>query len=459
MKKIFILLIAILIFNACKKQNEWLDVKSNKADVVPISLEDFQALLDNESIINYGYPSLAVISSDNYYNNDDIALNGGAASERNAYRWLSDIYEGTISTSSDWSYPYRIVSYCNVALKGLEAINTTPSNISDYNNVKGNALFHRAFAYFNLLTSYAKPYDKTTAGSNLGVPLKLEPDINEMVSRQSVEQCYNQVLTDLKTAAGLLPENPQFKTRAGKTAVYALLAKVYLTMDDYANALQYSKLALGLNDKLLNYNTISPAPTYPFPTYQTGNVEVIYYALTGSYAAISIANLNVDDNLYNFYNANDLRKTLFFGSNANGTKTFRGRYTGIANLFSGLATNELYLIKAECEARLGNFGDSMNTLNALLITRWATNTFIPFNASSETEALNIILTERRKEIPFTGLIRWQDLRRLNKDVRFARTLTRTIAGQTYTLAPNDKRYVLPIPPIETTITGLEQNER
>jgi len=52
-----------------------------------------------------------------------------------------------------------------------------------------------------------------------------------------------------------------------------------------------------------------------------------------------------------------------------------------------------------------------------------------------------------------------DLRRLNKDVRFAKTLTRAINGQTYTLSPNDPKYVMPIPIQEINTSGIAQNPR
>jgi len=73
--------------------------------------------------------------------------------------------------------------------------------------------------------------------------------------------------------------------------------------------------------------------------------------------------------------------------------------------------------------------------------------------------LKIILDEKRKELPFTGNSRWEELRRLNKEQAFAKTLTRFVNNQTYTLAPNDNRYVWPIPDQEIRLTGMAQNPR
>lgn len=79
-------------------------------------------------------------------------------------------------------------------------------------------------------------------------------------------------------------------------------------------------------------------------------------------------------------------------------------------------------------------------------------------SNDATEVLRLVLNERRKELAFRG-IRWSDLRRLNKDERFAVTLSRTLNGQTYQLSPNDKRYVIPIDEQEIRLSGIEQNER
>jgi hypothetical protein len=100
----------------------------------------------------------------------------------------------------------------------------------------------------------------------------------------------------------------------------------------------------------------------------------------------------------------------------------------------------------------------MNNLNALLVKRWKTGTFIPLTASNTDDALNKILLERRKELCFRG-IRWSDLKRLNKDLKYSKTLVRVLNGQTYTLLPNDPKYVLPIPDNEIRVSGIEQNLR
>ncbi|HSU50550.1 MAG TPA: RagB/SusD family nutrient uptake outer membrane protein, partial [Segetibacter sp.] len=123
----------------------------------------------------------------------------------------------------------------------------------------------------------------------------------------------------------------------------------------------------------------------------------------------------------------------------------------------GIATDEVYLTRAECNARAGNITAAMSDLNSLMSKRWKAGAFVPFAATNTSDALTLILQERRKETLFRGL-RWLDLRRLNSEGANI-TLTRNLNGQLYTLAPNDPKYVLPIPPDVVSLSGMAQNER
>jgi hypothetical protein len=101
----------------------------------------------------------------------------------------------------------------------------------------------------------------------------------------------------------------------------------------------------------------------------------------------------------------------------------------------------------------------MNDLNNLLSFRYLTGTFVPLTASGPEQALDLVLTERRKELVFRGSLRWTDLRRFNKDLNLQVTVTHIINGTTYTLPPNDPRYAMPIPDQEVQLTGIPQNPR
>ncbi|GAA0881862.1 hypothetical protein GCM10009120_04580 [Sphingobacterium siyangense subsp. cladoniae] len=99
----------------------------------------------------------------------------------------------------------------------------------------------------------------------------------------------------------------------------------------------------------------------------------------------------------------------------------------------------------------------MQLLNKLLLHRWKSGKFQVLTAKSDSEALDLILKERRKELLFRG-VRWLDLKRLNKEGREI-SLKRVLGGKEFVLYPNDLRYALPIPEDVIELSGMQQNPR
>lgn len=440
-KTIFILL-TVLLLASCKE--EYLEKKPDKSLVVPVTIKDFQALLDHEEVMNQS-PALGVLGADEYYFTPDrwAAL---IAVERNGYIWNKEIYEG--SSIADWNSAYVQVFYSNVVLEGLNKIPPTEATLAEYNQLKGSALFYRANAFFNLAQVFAPPYQSASASLS-GIPLRLSPDINEVSRRAGLSETYDRILKDLNLARDLVPAKVSFKTRISKPAVHALLSRVYLIMQDYEKALAHANSALALNSSLLDYNVLNSSASRPVPA---NNAEVIFNSLLVSRSFLRTAVR--DTVLYRSYHVNDLRRTIFFTAAGN----FRGTYSGNLNFFAGLANDELYLTRAECLARKGEKDAAMAAINDLLIKRYRTGTFIPLTTVDNAGALNLILWERRKELFFRGN-RWMDLRRLNLDAVFAVTLTRKLNNDMYALPANDNRYTYPIPDEEIKRSGIEQNPR
>jgi hypothetical protein len=148
--------------------------------------------------------------------------------------------------------------------------------------------------------------------------------------------------------------------------------------------------------------------------------------------------------LYNSYADLDLRKGLFFMNGGLGLPVPRFNYSGNATKFSGLATDEVFLIRAECNARLGIKDLAMLDLTTLLTSRWKNNAYPTPVINTAQEALDLVLAERRKELVFRGL-RWIDIRRFNK-INPTLTLKRWWLNILHTLPPGSRLYVLPIPP-------------
>jgi hypothetical protein len=456
-----IILLGSLLLGSCQMQDDWLNAKRDKSDITPKSLDDFQAVLDNSNTLNKGYPMLGMISTDNLYLPDNI-LGSVSERERNAYGWAKDIFNG--SASNEFAAPYIAIGFCNIVLEGISSIKPTDAQTAQLTNIKGQALFHRAMSLYNLSQLFCKPFNPSTAGSDLGLQLKLSSDPNEKVKRSSVKETYEFILSDLKLAIELLPEKQLYTTRPSRKAAIALLSKVHLSMQDYKSAADAASSVLGENLVLLDFNgdKVKPSATYVFPAYsnQMVNDEIIFYAYGMSLVSLwPVNNVGlVDSLLYKSYHANDLRKTLFFKTNAEGLAKFTGAYSGTFYNFSGIATNEILLVLAESLARTGQTAKALALLESLLIKRFKSGTYQKLTVPDD-QVLATILEERRKELPFTGQLRWEDLRRLNQDPRFARTLTKMVNGVKKELPPNDSKYVFPFPDQEILLSGVQQNER
>lgn len=446
MRSLMLLLIAssaCLTVASCKK---YLDAKPNQTLATPATIDDLQGILNNYNFINARFPAAGEVASDNYYL-QTADFNSLVERQRMFYTWQK--YD---DIGGDYTGSYGVIEYANIVLDALP--NITGGDMQSKNVIKGNGLFLRGTYHFALAQLFAKPYVAATANNDLGIALRLTSDITVKPVRSTLAATYSLILTDLKQSVALLPATIQAKYLPSKPAAYGMLARVYLSMNDYANAGLYADSALDLYNTLIDYNTVSTTATIPFPQF---NDEVIYDARAAQAPALAIAKARVDSNLYASYAANDLRKALYFKTNAAGV-FFKPNYTGqnSNSLFTGIATDELYLMKAETQARNGNVTGALTTLNALLLTRYESGTYVPYKISGQGQLLTLILQERRKELLLRGL-RWIDLRRLNQDSNYAVTLFRNVNGSTFQLQPGSLRYVFEIDQNAVNISGLTQN--
>jgi hypothetical protein len=447
--KLFVITVMLLGLSSITSCKKFLDEKANKKINTPSTLADLEGILNNYGVLNARYPSAAEIGSDNYYLTD---AGWAATSElhQNLYYWQK--YD---NIGGDWNATYTNIYYTNVILEALSHVEYKPSEEKRFLQVKGSALFIRSYYFYALAQLFAPPYNENTADADLGIPLKINTDYNETSVRSSVKQTYERIINDLTKAVPWLPDNPASKYWPSKPAAYAALARTYMVMRNYNKAGLYADSCLQLYDSLINYNSVSASASIPFTQF---NKEVIYDCRTASPSALSQSRAKVDSLLYNSYATNDLRRTIFFKSNSDGSHAFKGNYTGLstAGMFTGISTDEMYLLRAECYARAGDKDAAIADLNTLLSKRWKTGTFIALSVPDAATALQLVLAERRKELPFRT-IRWSDLRRLNMESSFATTLTRTLNGQTYTLMPGDIRYVLQIDRDAINKSGMQQN--
>jgi hypothetical protein len=448
---LFITTMILVLVTSCKK---YLEKKPNATLLVPSTLKDLQALLDDAFTMNSITPSLQETSADDYFLTEDRTLSMPTVYQQ-MYTWNFDQFK----FQNDWSKNYSAVYNSNICLETLPSIPKTSYNENDWNNVKGSALFYRSYTFLNLLWQYAKAYDKSSSSSDLGIVLRLTSDFNVPSKRSSVEESYQQVIKDAMESIAYLPQQPLLVMRPSKAAAYGLLARVYLSMRIYDSSLKYSSACLAIKNQLMDFNNDedingSLSSNAPFKKF---NKETVFYTeMFNSVFLHSYSNAFVDTVLYSLYDSNDLRKQAYFVQN-NGYAKFKGTYSANKNvLFTGIATDEMYLTEAECLIRTGKISKGIDVLNNLLRTRWnATLPYVPLSASEKDSALNVVLNERRKELLFRGL-RWIDIKRLNKE-GLNIIPTRKFGGMVYTLPPNDDRYALPIPIDIVQLTGMKQN--
>lgn len=455
--KLLVLTVLLNTFASCKK--DFLDAKPSSAIVQPRTLDDLQNLLENGDIINRT-SALPILASDEYeYPSYEIWQSARTATERNSYSWEADLFGGEID-GGDWNNAYTAIFYVNNVLHGLSNLQPEETDRNRYNLVKGWALFIRAFCYYDLARNFAPVYNQATAANDLGVPLRLNPSIDEVLPRANLATTYQQVLVDLNEAISLLPKERSTEkvNRPARPAAYALAARIYLSMGLYEAAEAYSDSCLNLYGKLIDYNTISKSSNSPF---QIANDEVLFPSIVATtYAATTVVSnryVTISPELLARYKENDLRKSIYFMEN-NGRIILKRNYMGSGIYpFSGLATDEVYLIKAECAARRGDVAMATQFLNDLLVNRYVTGSFTELKFTSAEEAIQGVLLERRRELVWRAL-RWDDLRRLNRDGADI-TLSRRVSDKEYLLPPNDPRYTFPIPDNEIRLSNIEQNKR
>lgn len=447
-----IIVFATIVFFCFSCKKGWLEEKQDIKLIVPTTLNDLDLLL-NVDEFQYDGRGAVETSCDDYEFSLEQFNQLFYAFDRDFIIWKNERnLENLPIQQNEWKCAYTQIQICNVVLKRLASIKRTDDNKIDYDRIYGTALYHRAKQFLNMVISFSKYYDKTNSNIDLGIPLKLDDDIAEDIKRASVEQTYQQIIEDLKLAAQYLPISQVDYSRVAKGGAFALLARTCLFMDNYSEAKKMADSSLKYHSFIEDFNLITNISGSRPLNLQSKEIHVRGIMVKPS-SNTSIGRIN--SSLYNQYENGDLRKILFFRKEKDGKVTFRGHFMN--NLFTGTTTGEVLLILAECKARLGDKNGALQALNTLEIKRYKKTEFIPFTANSDDDALKIILNERRKELLTRGL-RWQDLKRFNRDPKFAQTLVRTIGNETYSLPPNDARFVLPIPQFVVNFNKVQQNQ-
>lgn len=135
--------------------------------------------------------------------------------------------------SAVWTESYDAINRVNNVLANLDVLD---DDIRD--RIEGEAKFIRGIIYFELVRVFGKAWNDGDPSSNLGVPIILDPteSITEesLVSRNSVEEVYQQAISDLSDAKNLLP--PANGIFADSYAASAILSRVYRQQGNWTSA-------------------------------------------------------------------------------------------------------------------------------------------------------------------------------------------------------------------------------
>jgi hypothetical protein len=343
---------------------------------------------------------------------------------------------GNYDGENTWSQAYAAINACNNVLSALSVVNE-----ADRDTVEGEARFIRAACYFELVRLFGKTYEPGGANTQLGVPLVTEPTrgVGEasFVARATVADIYRFVEAELHAAYDLLPaENDVF---ANKYVVAAMIARLHLTTGEYDEAQEFAEevIGSGLYSLLPNYedlwnqddNTAESIFSMQVSD-QDGDNELVTFFSIPAFGGRD-GDIEIEQKHLNLYDPADSRLALFYdGNGAIRAGKWRDQYKNIPVI----RLAEMYLISAECKARL--LGDPDDDYNAV-------HTRAGLTAKTGV-TLDDILLERRLELAFEGQ-RIHDIKRLKG----------TVDGLNY----DNNSLVFPIPARELEANkNLDQND-
>lgn len=439
----------------------------DKDKLVPEKTDHFASLLLFE--FNYQYPIFRSVDimTDNVVENPK-AFSSQKHGNKTTYTWQREIEldeQGKTLTSINiaWKEMYEDIAICNYVIDLVDQAIGTREEIKF---IKGEAYFIRALSYFNLLNLYGQPYDPNNANLVLGVPLRDNIGVEETYSRNTVEEGYALIENDLIKACALIDSSNITRSIWHPTvsACHLLMSRVKLYQQKW-------EATIAEASKVIEKNSVSNM--YTDRTFiSTGNSEVLYSYFTAN-AIFSVGGTDwtaykASPELYNLYDDNDKRKSVFFSVTdlGNGVKNYqtakyqKDSYTSVG--YTNIRVAEAYLNRAEAYVMTGKISLAMNDIRALQSKRYNTISAIVY-PTDVAAALKFVLDERRKELCFEDHHRWFDLRRMNNrpEIKHKYTLVDDsgvkLGTETYTLLSNDFNYTLPIPLLERNNNPLIRN--
>ncbi len=447
----FALVCVGLMMSACDKYTDL----TPKGSLLVESTQDFYDLV---SYPNRAYPvnNFQYLVDDQWMRESYVV---GVNPNMNTVNFTFDETADRVNLISASTFYERAYVYINRWNMIISLIDNSKGDAGMKELAKAEAKVLRAFDHFLLVNVYSKAYDPATAATDGGICIMDKYDLEAKPVKSTVAEVYRFIQRDLDEALPFLQESPEDPYHPSLAFAYALKAKVHLFKHEFALAKEAALKSLSYNDKLFDlvaYAKQGGPASVSVPA--VNNPEVLSYMYMTGYTELNFGyNYIVSPELKTLFGTNDARFNLFFNSTStslldpgSGTAYYSVVYTKFFYPTVGFKTPEVYLMLAECYAREDNLNEAINTLNKLRQKRLLSNPDLAVPATRK-EAMALIISERRKELLF-GFNRFFDLKRLNNEPDYAKTLVRTfpivnktVPQKTYTLAPNSKMYIIPFP--------------
>ena len=379
--------------------------------------------------------------SNNQYFSDEAAFTGTFPTRLEFSQF--NVFPANTTMAAVFSDFYDVINEANNVIEALEAggfddVGLTPAVI---NSFLGEVRFIRAYCYWYLTNNWGSVPLITT-------PTREVTDEALQVPNSSRSAILDQIVADLTFAeANLTTAGPSRVTAAAATA---MLARAYLTAGDYATALTKATAVINSGAYALESdyasvfsNSSSEAIWYLNFTNVDNNSLAFFYFPSGLGGRLSIS---PSAKLMSSFDAADLRFDATIDTSSVPGTPFGIKYSRISNgtdplYFIRLA--EMYLIAAEAAAEAGDFGAANGYINTV-----RTRAGLADVALDANNYVDLILTEKYKELAFEGGQRLWDLRR--------RGLATSVLGPLGYEAPIDDLWPFPQRDIDRN-TNLVQN--
>lgn len=450
-KYISIFIVTLLVtLTSC---NDYIDVMP-KGMRIPQTLQDYEAFLRDEYGTNY-LPSLQALYllNDKYVGVNICRTVDDLRTCHYMWKDSRERYELNSSTEDVFDNGYRIIGVANTLIESVSG--ATTGTEAEKNEVLAYAYAIRGFVLHYIVNFYADAYDPAKAESTPGVPLIYSANLGAAWHQGTVKEVYDQILSDFNKAIELgIPENSMTAVHPSRAAVEAGLARVYLSMRDYDAALSHAEAALSRKSDLFdwlgfynqykeriddpqNYNSITS------PMNHT-SVENLWFCSGQGNPNYPSADIDISIDRYNLFEQGDMKALVRWKKYQSSTDLYyKGVLSGYYN-FSGIATPEVYLIKAECLVRKGQIPGAVETLDKLRKSRIHPDSYQPTSETDPTRVIELIRRTKNNELINT-IIPFIDIKRYNAEGKYPVTLTKTFDGKNYTLSPDSHLWTMVFP--------------